>query len=69
MKKILILTTLLTLTAYTASSCGSKNDEPSKEITEPNKAKPEASAAASSVKPTGHRTQHGADDFGGYAGG
>ena len=50
MKKILILTTLLTLTAYTASSCGSKNDEPSKEITEPNKAKPEASAAASSVK-------------------
>ena len=47
MKKILILTTLLTLTAYTASSCGSKNDEPNKEITEPNKAKPEASAAAS----------------------
>lgn len=50
MKKILILTTLLTLTAYTASSCGSKNDEPNKEITEPNKAKPEASAEASSVK-------------------
>ena len=50
MKKILILTTLLTLTAYTASSCGSKNDEPSKEITEPNKAKPEASATASSVQ-------------------
>lgn len=50
MKKILILTTLLTLTVYTASSCGSKNDEPNKEITEPNKAKPEASAEASSVK-------------------
>lgn len=50
MKKILILTTLLTLTAYTASSCGSKNDEPSKEITEPNKAKPEASATTSSVQ-------------------